>query len=233
MKKLLLAAAALFICGCAVENSSDVSQDRIRTSYGAVYSAETKDITFSATFTFGTTYLQLDGDSSVAVDGLSMQAKRTIINSLYYQRVLPADTESGYEKTYVLSYVNNDGQTYENSLTLPPELLLEPVPATVPVSQPLVVQWTTGEPVQNMRVAAWLRYADDDSIKAFSVGSTVENASSGSLTFSADKLAAIYPHAPTLEVCVIDERDDPVAPEAGGSISISSCTAPVVLTLEQ
>src|SRR4051812_5469127 len=89
-KWLSALAFGVLLSGCEMENATSVDQERIYTSYGISYDAFEQKLRASATFYFGGptgTYLILDGQSDVQIDGTSLQKETTFLNQVSYEKL--------------------------------------------------------------------------------------------------------------------------------------------------
>jgi len=114
---LLLGAGMTFLFSCGSESSEDVAQDRIYTFYRLIYDATTNTTTAEARFTFGSltgTRLTLSNNSNVTCNGQPMTQTTELINQTLYQAEFTGNVTNGE-----FIWVDNDGNTFTNTLTIP------------------------------------------------------------------------------------------------------------------
>lgn len=133
---------------CDTENSVDVNQDRIETSYTFTYDAHTQERIGTATFKFGRTFLELTPPAEVTVDDKPM-TKRDILGHTDYSAKWIG---SGTSATFV--YRDLDERTFTNTISL--TAALTPVDTLAAVSRNMrhFFGWD-GAPVQAGEVV-WL-----------------------------------------------------------------------------
>ncbi|QLE00288.1 hypothetical protein HX109_01415 [Galbibacter sp. BG1] len=143
MKKLILlcAVALSFFTSCETENSEDVTQNRIFTSYEILYLQDEDKTVAKATFTFGNasgTRLELSEGASVTFND-----KKIPFNSLLgnYELEMSGLVESG-----TFTYTDIEGNTFTNEFAIKPIAFVENVPTTIERSKSYDIDWI-GDPV--------------------------------------------------------------------------------------
>ncbi len=113
---LMLLPAALMLTGCFPSEPSDaVSQDRIFTEYDLHYDTDSDVTTARAGFKFGNitgTQLELSENSEVLFNGETLT--KVVLHTTYYELKMSGLVSSG-----TFTFVDEDGNRYENSVSLP------------------------------------------------------------------------------------------------------------------
>lgn len=114
---LLVVAALLSLAGCVAEQSADVNQQRIWTSYELAYDANADVTTAKATFRFGNslgTPLELTSPSEVRFNGERL-LRASGVGTVSYERSFAGLVPSG-----TFRFTDTEGEVYANGVTLRP-----------------------------------------------------------------------------------------------------------------
>jgi hypothetical protein len=113
---------AIALSSCAVVDSSQVSATTDCAAYSAQYNAQSNSAQYNAHFSVGGgtgTVLDLNGNSTVTIDGNSMTAQTDIFNDLNYVATESALSPSSFAQSHEFSFVDQSGNAYKNDFTFP------------------------------------------------------------------------------------------------------------------
>ncbi|WP_417444114.1 hypothetical protein [Joostella sp.] len=143
MKKLFIICTLLMslFSSCETENSEDVTQDRIYTSYEILYIQDEDKTIAKALFTFGNgegTRLQLSEGASITFNNTKIPFNSLLGN---YELEMSGLVDSGS-----FTYKDLEGNTFSNSFTINPISFTKSVPMTIDRSKSYDINWG-GSPV--------------------------------------------------------------------------------------
>ncbi|WP_421890289.1 hypothetical protein [Marinoscillum sp.] len=137
----LLMSSVIWI-SCESEDAADVNQQRIETNYTLSYQAGDNKTTASASFLFGSTFLKINSPGSITFDGDRLK-ETEILGIVDYQKSYSAKVAGG---TFV--YTNNDGEVYENTLSLPADIDLPASLTELSIAEGAKIAWE-GAPLKS------------------------------------------------------------------------------------
>jgi hypothetical protein len=243
----MLAVTALLLwigSGCAKTSSSDVNPSQIYTAYeatyrygGAGYPADSATPILKVTATFNVagstgTYVQLDGQSQVSVNGSVLTENEDIINQVTYVREKDGASDSDAGAAFSFVYTDNDGKQYQNTLTLPPPALIANAAGSIySLSSALRVYWSASTAVASSEtLIAYLEKVDGTYV--VSSQSDASSGTAGQIVIDVTSLQPATPGAALLSVCRSRYGSPAQAPAAGGSITVTRCSPKVPVTLQ-
>lgn len=123
---------------CQSEDAADVNQERIETNYHLVYDASEDETIASASFTFGSTFLKLNSPSEVLFEEDRLR-ETEILGIVDYRKAYNGEVLSG-----TFAYTNNEGNTYENTITITDRIDLPASITELSISEGGVIEWIGG-----------------------------------------------------------------------------------------
>ncbi|MEM9071206.1 MAG: hypothetical protein AAGE52_22030 [Myxococcota bacterium] len=211
--------------GCASEDSANVQQDRIHTSYWLLYDAQ-NDTTFArAQFRLGSgvgTTLVLSDGAQVAYGARSMGFNELLD---WHETTL-----AGFDDAQVFSYADLDGSTFVNAFpAITPSELPTSFPATVARGTALEVEWE-GPPLADGELMAAVAAHDANRLD-FVRWETRERGAT-SIVLSADGWNRLPPGATVLTLRRWFEGTAEEASSVGGVIRTTYQSAEAIFVLE-
>jgi hypothetical protein len=200
---------ALCFSSCAREESADVNQKRIHTTYELYYNAD-EDVTYArAWFRFGNgtgTLLQLSDPSQVTFEG-----DKLVFNGLlaFYEKKY-----AGLKTAGKFVFEDTEGTSYENSIDVRP-ISFGTLPDSIARTAAFSVPFAGGALATNEVIGLWANGENEGDAQAAITFETGTN----SVIVPADKMALIGAGPGKL---YMDRRFVPTigeAPDAGGFIS--------------
>jgi len=229
--------SALFI-SCAKINSEDIEQNEIITDYQILYNAKNEEITARATFLSGKgfsslTRIKLSGESFVSINGQKLKLEGLIDKNFSLEYSGRMKLENGEEEA-ILIYQNNDGEIFENKITMLGEPTFKVLPTIVEVDNLNHLEIDKESlPIGRSEVYFTLR---DEKLKTLTSMALLnsEISADGEASFhlksdiSKDEKLA---EKGEIGLCGRVKRNDIESPEAGGTLSMSTCGHPTAVRI--
>lgn len=235
------AALILLATGCAKTTSSNINQGQIYTAYEATYryggpgyttDSSTPILRLSATFNVAGptgTYVQLDGQSQVTVNGSTMTENQDLINQVFYTHEKDAAVEADAQQSYAFTYTDNDGKQYQNTLSIPPTITVANAASTsYSLAAPLHISWSAPTPVATSETLTGYVEKTDGSYFVSSQSGTVSG-NSGDIIVGSDSLGTATAGNAMIYVCRSRSGVPAQAPSVGGSISVTRCSPKIAV----
>jgi hypothetical protein len=239
---LAISAALILLAstGCAKTASSNINPSQVYTSYSLSYGyggangpvdPSTATLTMTATFNIAGstgTYLVLDGQSGVAVNGSPLDENVDIIDQVTYQHVKDGATDADASAPYLFVYTANDGTQYQNTLNLPGAIqVTNSAGSSYPLTSPLRVEWSSATSVSaSETVTAYLEGLDGTYFTQ-SDGATVTGTTGEAVIGTEDLQTAVSGPA-LLSIC----REQYGFPAQAPSIEVCRCSPKIPVTLK-
>lgn len=217
---LLLLALTTIFASCGQVSSEDIDQDIIETDYYLTYDAETSTLEASGKFTIGgdTTYVTLDGDSHLKVNGLSTKIDVNLFKQVSY--VLKQSSAYQMNKNYQFIYTNADKDQFINNSTLPSAVSFTS-PVEVENNEELSIDWTIDQ-VNDQATSLYFGLSHDNGYSSHYVDESLPN---GRFELSAQDLQAYRGQTISLRLCRARSTRSIQNPGAGGSLQARYCSA--------
>ncbi|MBG08441.1 MAG: hypothetical protein CME68_06755 [Halobacteriovoraceae bacterium] len=228
--------------GCSKIDSEDIPQNEIYTDYKVSYDVQNDEVIARATFIAkncscdkisGLTRVKLSGDSFVTLNGNKLKLDGVIDKnlSLEYSGRLKLD---GGAKEVILTYQNNDGDTFQNRFTLldEPTFKVPPRIVEVGIDNHLEIE-KDSLPLGESELYFVLK---DDKLRTLQSSPVLNRDinSNGEASFSLkldssrnEKLS----EEGEIGLCGLVKRKNIEKPEAGGLLSLSTCGRPTFVRI--
>jgi hypothetical protein len=213
----LLALSVLTSCGQI--SSEDISSQVVRTKYSATYNQDTKRLEVDGRFMLNNaTYVTLDGESGLTVNGNATRYKRDLIGQVTYEYVKSNVSRSALSD-YNLVYTNTEGSKYRNTLTIPSAIAVS-IDTHVEASQDLVIDFELADPSDEAtEMEARISYNEGSFERSVDAG-----LARGQFRFSAQDLNILQGQIVTVRVCREKYSSTLDHPGAGGYLNSRNCT---------
>lgn len=217
-------ATALMLTACADIRSSKVDQSEIYPNYRVSYDAGARTLLFNAVFTVGKgvggTYVELDKNSQVKVNGGEMRKSPSVANQIGYEYSMSDVGPERLGEQFEISYTDNAGKTYTNKVRVPLAVTAS-VPSQFSQAVGLDISWTIAD-----------RLSAEESIYAqINFGSGVggffdprPSVSSGRIRVTAEDLAPYRPGRTDIAICRSQSTANINAAAIGGSLTATYCS---------
>lgn len=216
--------------GCDVVNSSQVSPTTVYAGYSARYNEQNGSANYSAHFSVGGstgTVLELDGASTVEIDGSSMSMQRDIFNDLTYVNTVQISAQD-YQRGHEFFFRDQSGNIFRNDFSFPTLVEVAGGPSVESLGG-FSVAWVAGGPMDlDDSVTAVLTRSDGVTAQSYAAPGASQN---GTLTFFADDLQRLGASQVQLTIChahALGIQGD----ASGGYMNVSSCSRATSLTLQ-
>lgn len=225
--------AVLFLSGCEVVDSSEVSSSTVHADYSATYHEQSNQTSYTAHFTVGGdtgTDIELDGNSAVEIDGNGMSDHHDIFNEVYYE----ASAQTSYQD-YLINHEfyfrDQNGTVFRNDFNFPVMVEVGSVSSpTIPLGGAFTVNWIASGPVDtNDSVDAILTRSDGATAEATSYS---WGAPSGAVEFQAQTIQTLGASQVQLTVCHHHSTTAIRGDASGGYLETTSCSRAVSLTIQ-
>lgn len=243
---LAISAALILLAstGCAKTASSNINPSQVYTAYsvsyryggaGAPVDSSTAILSLSATFNIAGstgTYLELDGQSGIAVNGSPLTEKEDFIDQVNYTHEKNGAVDADASTPYVFVYTDNDGKQYQNTLTLPAAIQVTNSPgSSYPLTSSLHVDWSSANSVSTSENLTAYLESTNGTFLASSDGSP-SSGTTGQTVFDLESLQTATPGPALLSICREQYGSPAQAPAVGGTIEISRCSPKIPVTLQ-
>ena len=216
--------------GCDVVDSSQVSPSTVYSGYSAHYNEQTGSANYSAHFSVGGstgTVLELDGSSTVEIDGSSMGMERDIFNDITYVDTVQASVQT-YQSGHEFYFRDQNGNVFRNDFSFPTLVEVASGP-TVASLNGFSVNWVANGPMDpSDSVTGVVTRSDGMTAQA---ETNPWGAQNGTLTFAADALQLLGASQVQLTICHTHSAGIQ-CDASGGYIDISSCSRATSVTLQ-
>lgn len=184
-------------------------------------------------FTYGSSHVELSDGALINVNETPM-TQMILGGRVWYQYIVNDPGEMDFKKYYILSYVNNNGQEFNNSVKVPPPLIIENRgPITIMQGQKIELEWAAESYVNNEFIRATLHPITLDPINS------IEDQEQILIPLGAGKISIESAQIDHLErgdyvLSICRQRSDfPYLqfPEKGGNLSVTSCSKNVNVRL--
>jgi len=225
--------AAAVLSGCAVVDSSDVSPAAVHADYSASYYEQTNGTSYKAHFTVGGdtgTVVELDGESTVEIDGNGMADQHDLLNDVNYVRKASSSYQD-YLSSHEFYFRDQSGTVFRNDFTFPVMVEVAALSTTDPSLQSgFSVNWVASGPMDSSdTVEAVLERPDGTLSKSTS---NPWGATSGAIQFSTEELQILGSTVAQLSVCHHHTTSAINGDSSGGDLEVIACSRAVNLTIQ-
>lgn len=242
LSTLVFMLALTLFTSCGQIPSDQVEQSSIRTKYRAKYIEADKKLLIHGTFTTGfLTFVSLDSDSSLRVNGYGTKEKRILLVGTPYYEYKKTDYDRSRLEDYDLVYTNKDGEEFRNTVRVPSRVTSQ-LPDTVRSNQDIIIDYDVEGSMGNSSYVTYeVMYSvrdqsqdpsDDVDLDDNSSLKPIRYTRNGSFRISAEEINEANAYEVNISVCHESNGELQEHPGAGGGLSSSYCTGFKTITIE-
>jgi hypothetical protein len=229
--------SAAVLSGCAVVDSSEVSPASVHADYSATYFEQTNGTSYKTHFTVGGdtgTVVELDGDSTVEIDGNGMTDQHDLLNDVNYVRKASSSYQD-YLSSHEFYFRDQSGTVFRNDFTFPVMMEVAVLSTTDPTLQSgFTVNWVASGPMESPMdsgdmLEAVLERPDGTLSKSTS---NPWGAASGAIQFSTEELQILGSTIAQLSICHHHTTSAINGDASGGDLEVVACSRAVNLTIQ-
>jgi hypothetical protein len=220
---------SFLIVGCGKVESSDLRQEKIFTSYSAVYEEDSLRTEFEAAFStsageIAENSVRLTGGSTVTLDGESMvESVSAITGYRYLARRGPMDSVGPGRNDLEFEYRNNNGRSYKNRIAIPEKITGSP-PVEGSLSAGFSVPWRTDSPLLSSEEIVLTIISNQGSRKSYwTIKDRSPSLTEGRIQVGIDAIRDIEPQRVQVKLCRHRTFANINAPTIGGSMESRFC----------
>ena len=229
---LSFAFAIAFLSGCGVVESSEVSSSTVHAAYTATYQEQSGQASYSAHFTVGNdigTDIELDGNSTVEIDGNGMSDHHDILNEVFYEDGVQSSYQD-YLTSHEFYFRDQSGTVFRNDFNFPVMVEVAGVSSpSISIQNYFSVNWVASGPVDpSDTVEAILTRSDGATgeVTNYPAGSQ-----SGVIEFTPQILQTLGSSSVQLTVCHQHSTTSIQGDSSGGELEVSSCSRALSLII--